>query len=337
MGNNSAGASRLLDRLEFLQALAVPPEILADIPPHRIARLRRQGERFFADGLRDITSDRRLAILAVCAVEWQAKLADAVIETHDRIVGKTWREAKKLCDVGIDDARASLQQTLRSFKDLGAALLEARGDGTSLDTATEVFCGLHKLISLVATATELTSTMSADPLTHAVQGYHRFRRYAPRMLRALDIQSAPVAGPLLQATRNLADGCDGHRSVAFIKRGSKWYRHLKTQKADDHRLWEVAVLFHLRDAFRSGDIWLAHSRRYADLKQALLPVDVAEATPRLTVPFDPQAWITDRKARLAEGLERLAKAARAGTIPGGSVEDGALKVDRLVAAVDLSP
>ena len=38
-----------------------------------------------------------------------------------------------------------------------------------------------------------------------------------------------------------------------------------------HRLWEVAVLCHLRDAFRSGDIWLAHSRRYGDLKDALGP------------------------------------------------------------------
>ncbi|MFZ8611585.1 hypothetical protein ACO1ZD_28100, partial [Klebsiella pneumoniae] len=39
---------------------------LASIPAHRIARLRRQGERYFTDGLRDITSDRRWAILAVC-------------------------------------------------------------------------------------------------------------------------------------------------------------------------------------------------------------------------------------------------------------------------------
>jgi hypothetical protein len=81
-GQNSAGASRLLDRLEFSQALGVSTEILNDTPPHRITRLRRQGDRYFADGLRDITSDRRLAILAVCAVDWQAAIADAVVETH---------------------------------------------------------------------------------------------------------------------------------------------------------------------------------------------------------------------------------------------------------------
>jgi hypothetical protein len=88
VGNNSAAANRLLDRLELLSGLALDPQLLAGIPPHRVARLRRQGECYFTDGLRDISSDRRLAILAVCAVEWEAAIADTVVESHDRIVGK---------------------------------------------------------------------------------------------------------------------------------------------------------------------------------------------------------------------------------------------------------
>ena len=255
---NSAGASRLLDRLEFLQEMELAPDILEGLPPHRVTQLRRQGERYFADGLRDITSDRRLAILAVCAIEWHAGIADAVVETHDRIVGKTWQDAKRLCDTRIADAKSALHDTLRSFKALGAALLEAKGDEASLDVATEMSCGWLQLEGLVATAAELTNTMSADPIVHVVQGYHRFRRYAPRMLRALDIHGAAVARPLEQA---------------------------------------------------------------------------AQATPRLTVPFDPESWLEDRKARLTDGLDRLAKAARSGAIPGGSIENGVLKVDRLPAAV----
>ncbi len=334
VGSNSAGASRLLDRLEFLQGLGLSPDILDSIPPHRITRLRRQGERYFADGLRDITSDRRLAILAVCAIEWAAAITDAVIETHDRVVGKTWRDAKKLCDARIADARSSLQETLRSFKNLGAALLEAKGDGASLDDATETGCGWARLESMVATAAELTDTMAADALAHVVHGYHRFRRYAPRMLRALNICCAPVAAPLIKAARIIADDKAGApRETTFLRRASKWHRHLNAQESGDNRLWEVAVLFQIREAFRSGDIWLPHSRRYADLKQALVPIEAAKASPRLTMPLEPEAWLADRKIRLQEGLENLAKAARDGAIPGGSIENGVLKIDRLTSAV----
>jgi len=37
---------RLLERLEFLQHIDLPPNVLTEIPPHRVTRLRRQGERY---------------------------------------------------------------------------------------------------------------------------------------------------------------------------------------------------------------------------------------------------------------------------------------------------
>ena len=321
IGRNSADMNRLLDRLEFLQALALDRGILANVQPHRVARLRRQGERYFAGDLRDISGDRRLAILAVCALEWRGAIADAVVETHDRIVGKTWREAKSRCDARMDDAKLALKDTLQSFKTLGAALLEAHEDRASLEEA-------------VGNAEQLTDTFAADPLVHVVHGYHRFRRYAPRMLRALDICAAPVAEPLLAASAIIA----GTKMAAvlpltFLRRGSKWLRHLDAEADEASRHWEVAVLFHLREAFRSGDIWLAHSRRYGDLKEALVPVEIARVTPRLAMPFEPETWLADRKARMADAVHRLARSAKAGAIPGGSIEDGTLKIDRLTAAV----
>ena len=83
------------------------------------------------------------------------------------------------------------------------------------------------LKGLVATAAQLTDTLATDPLAHVVHGYHRFRRYAPRILRALDIHAASVAEPLLAASKIVA-GTDvtPARLLAFLRRGSKWQRHL---------------------------------------------------------------------------------------------------------------
>ena len=114
--------------LDVYKRQVVDRSILFGLPPHRIARLRRQGERYFAGDLRDISGDRRLAILAICALEWHSAIADAVVETHDRIVGKAWREAKRACDARADDAKAALKDTLQGFSNLGSALLEAHED-----------------------------------------------------------------------------------------------------------------------------------------------------------------------------------------------------------------
>lgn len=333
VGANSRAANRLLDRLEYLQRLNLPENLLAGVPAHRVGRLRRQGERYYADGMRDLPENRRTAILAVCALEWRMSLADVVVETHDRIVGRLYRASERLCSTRIADEKAAVQDTLKSFAEIGGALIGAQNDGAALDEIIAAGPGWERFKSLVATASALTNVLAADPLSRVLDGYHRFRLYTPRMLRLLDMQAAPVAASLLAAIAILRRGIKPEPPINFLRPNSKWHRHLRGAPVGDYRLWEIAVLFHIRDAFRSGDIWLAGSRRYGDLKQILVPAQAIEQTARLAVPLRPGEWIAERRARVDERLKELGRAARAGTIPGGIIENGTLHIDRLKANI----
>lgn len=51
----------------------------------------------------------------------------------------------------------------------------------------------------------------------------------------------------------------------------------------------------MRDDFRSSDVWLAHSRRYGDVKRALAPIAAVHATARMAVPFELREWLAERK------------------------------------------
>jgi TnpA family transposase len=331
VGANSAAANRLMDRLEYLQRFDLPADLLDGVPAHRVTRLRRQGERYYADGMRDLPEDRRLAILAVCTLEWRSSLADVIVETHDRIVGRLYRASERLCNTRIADEKAAVRDTLKSFAEIGGALLGAQDDGTALDGIIATGPGWERFRTLVATASALTNVLAADPLSRVLDGYHRFRLYAPRMLRLLDMQAAPIATPLLAAVAMLRNGIKVDPPVDFLRPNLKWHRHLRAEPSGDHRLWEIAVLFHIRDAFRSGDIWLAGSRRYGDLKQLLVPPQAIEQTARLAVPLRPGEWLAERRARLDTRLKEFGRAARTGTIPGGIIENGKLHIDKLRA------
>jgi hypothetical protein len=75
-GSSSTDMNRMLDRLDALRELDIDSSILEGVPPHRVGRLRRQGEQYYADGLRELPEDRKLAILAVCVIEWRAMVAE---------------------------------------------------------------------------------------------------------------------------------------------------------------------------------------------------------------------------------------------------------------------
>ena len=120
-------------------------------------------------------------------------LADAVVETHDRIVGRTYREAARTCDAQLGNETASVREALRAFAELGTALIGAKDTGEALDAVIADGPGWEGLGDLVARAAALANTVAADPLNHVLGGYSRFRRYTPRMLRTLDIEASPVA------------------------------------------------------------------------------------------------------------------------------------------------
>ena len=183
---------------------------------------------------------------------------------------------------------------------------------------------------LAVKAGQLTETAKADPLDYVAKGWHRFRLYAPRMLNALEVSGASVAALMLDASAVIRDGLDVVADkIAFLRPRSNWRRQMRSEHVDKERLWVVAVMFHLRDAFLSGDTWLNHSRRYADMKQVLVPIEAARAMPQFVVPFEPEIWIAYRWQRMDDGLNRLAKAVRDGTLPNGVIENGELPVERL--------
>ena len=312
-GGNSADANRLLDRLAFLLALEIPRDAMAGVPAHRIARLRRQGERYYADGMRDLPLERKLAILAVCAVEWRAVLTDAVIETHLRITGRIYRAAERQCAERANGDRRAVGTTLKGLAEIGHALIAANRSSADLEAAVAEAGGWDRFAVLVADATQLSATMAADPLDLVVSGHAQMRRYTPRLLDLLDLRTLPAAASLLEAIEALRalnaardTGLPDEVPIAFAR--PKWRKRLRRPDQPCRKLWETAVLFSLSDAFRSGDIWLEESRRFRSVGADLVPASAVTPSP-LGLPGTAGPWLATRRAALGDAFDRFANPA----------------------------
>jgi hypothetical protein len=111
----------------------------------------------------------------------------------------------------------------------------------------------------------------------------------------------------------------------------KWRRRVRSGGALDARAWEVAVLVHLRDRVRAGDIWVEGSRAWRIFEDYLLPratfsVMRDEGRLGLAVPDSFEAWRAERTATLDARLKALAQAAATNTIPDATLSDQGLSV-----------
>ncbi|MBW4980775.1 hypothetical protein KZZ05_21100, partial [Marinobacter adhaerens] len=73
----------------------------------------------------------------------------------------------------------------------------------------------------------------------------------------------------------------------------------------DRRLYETAVFAHLRNKWRSGDVWVERSGEYRRFDSYLLPA--AEAAPIVTdldLPASGDAWLSERGRELDWRLQR---------------------------------
>lgn len=333
-GANTADMGRLFDRLDVIEGLGIPADLLEGLPRRRIDRLRGEGERLYVDSLKKMPTDRRLSIVGASVVEWRAALLDAVIETQDRILGGIFRDAKLQHAETLETERTTVAEALRALRTLTNTLIDARAEAIDLDDAIESAVGWDELPRLAVAADRLSGRVGADPIDFIGVGHARIRRYAKRMLATVSLNGGRSAKSLLTQVevlkrmyeaprRTLPDGADAGFALP------KWRRRIiGPDGALDPQAWEIAVLFSLRDRLRSGDVWAPGARRYQELDAALPPLPSIAKTPELAIPLTAEPWLAGRKAKLEALMARVAAAASADRLANARIHDGVLTLAR---------
>ncbi|MGX9079648.1 Tn3 family transposase, partial [Klebsiella pneumoniae] len=101
------------------------------------------------------------------------------------------------------------------------------------------------------------------------ENFATLRRYTPALLEVLELRAAPAAQGVLAAVQTLREmNADNLRKVpadaptAFIK--PRWKPLVITPEGLDRKFYEICALSELKNALRSGDIWVKGSRQFRD-------------------------------------------------------------------------
>ena len=119
----------------------------------------------------------------------------------------------------------------------------------------------------------------------------------------------------------------------FIKK--RWHKLIHTDNDIDVRYYELCVLSELKNALRSGDIWVQGSRQFKAFDDYLITKDEFQKIPQgeLPVAINPYylSYQNQRLTLLVEQLKTTNKLAKADNLPEASITSSGLKITPLDA------
>jgi hypothetical protein len=194
---STASLHALLERLKFVRALGLPPDLGHDIHPARLLKFALEGAVAPAHLLSDFGERRRLATLAAQMSEINIVLTDASIALFERLTGQLFTRSRRKQDQTWQASQSKVGRLMRLFGSTLEALQHAHKNESDPFEVLDGTVGWERLMKVKPEVDALGDMATEDPLTLASRRYVQLRKFAPAFLEAFSF-SVPEAGADLQ-------------------------------------------------------------------------------------------------------------------------------------------
>ena len=274
---NSRHMLEHIERLKAWQALDLPAGIERQLHQNRLLKIAREGGQMTSADLARFETQRRYATLVALAIEGIATVTDEIIDLHDRIIGRLFNAARNKHLNQFQASGKAINDKVRLYGRIGQALLEAKQSGRDPFAAIEAVIPWDAFTASVTEAQKIAQPEDFDFLRRIGESYATLRRYAPQFLDVLKLRAAPAAKGILDAIEVLRGmNADNARKLPtdvptqFVK--PRWAKLVFADDGIDRRYYELCALSELKNALRSGDVWVQGSRQFKDFDEYLVPV-----------------------------------------------------------------
>ena len=297
-----------IERLNTMEALQLPVNLEKQVHQNRLLKLAREGGQMTPQHLDDLETTRRHATLVAIILEAKATVIDQIVDLHDRIVSTLFSRAKNLHQQQFQRSGKEINNKVMLYWCIGNALLAAKQTGEYSFVTIESMISWDEFTQSIGEAARLAQSESFDYIHLVGDSYSQIRRYATALLEALQLKAAPAAKEIMEAVDILKDmnTYNGRKlppntPTGFVRK--RWENLIFKKDGLDRRFYELCVFSELKNALRSGDIWVQGSRQFKDFEEYLLPADKfailkEESKIPLTINTDPNEYLKQRMALL---------------------------------------
>lgn len=269
-----------LKKLRYLRRMGAHEWDLSAVNPNRLKALAGVGRRHTAQSFQRQATERRYPILLSFLREAHTETTDEIIDLFDRCLMQADARARR----ELEEFRKGAARSTNEAVVLLGRIIDVIGDSSVADSDLRdaIFARVASRKELLAAgerSNKLARPADDNYFDFLSERYSYIRQFAPAFIEAFEFRSNHKDDPLLEGIHLLGELNEaGKRRVLeeapleFVP--AKWGPYVvREDDRIEKRYWELCLLVELREALRSGDIWVEGSRRYADPQSFLIPKD----------------------------------------------------------------
>jgi TnpA family transposase len=308
--SNTPGAIRQsLEKIRWLRRHGVDQLDLGELAPNRLKFLAQVGRRSTNQALQRMPEERRYPIVTSFLRQSLFDVTDETIDLFDRCLAEAYNRAERDLNAFRSGVAKATNEKVLFFRNIAGVVLDPEVGDAELRSAIYEQIPQKVLQKALVEAASIIRPIDDEYFDFLKSRYTYLRQFSPTFLATLEFEAGRSAASLLEAISLLRRiNAENRRTVSpdaptdFIP--PKWRPYVMDRDGRiDRQYFELCVLWELRGALRSGNVWVRSSRRYADPESYLVPAskwaDIRTEVCRQT--GTPEA----ASARLAERVEEL--------------------------------
>jgi TnpA family transposase len=275
--NSPRSISETLEKLWFIEQRTAGVDLSMLTPNHRKV-LAQTATKSSSQAIAVMPEERRYPVLLAFMQRAKEEMIDDAIDMFVRCMTDTYARAGRELNERRLKVAGATEEKVRMFHELVGLVVDR--DIPDEELRSTIFDRMTEEILLAALedCKELVRPEDGGRVDLFADRYAYLRQFAPAFLAAFEFRSNPAARSLLDAIEILRElNATGQRTVPetapleFVPDNWKPYVLVDEEGRFNRRCYELCVLWQLRAALRSGDVWVVGSRRYASLESYLIP------------------------------------------------------------------